>query len=55
MEGKYSFEQFNEDLDNGYKIIFDYVRNRYMLYKVSDNCYMQEVNRIYFYKCQKSY
>lgn len=43
MEGKYTFEQFLQDLDNGNKIIFDYVRNRYMIYKVSDNCYMQEL------------
>ena len=43
MEGKYTFKQFTEDLDNGYKILFDYVRNRYMLYKVNDNCYMQEL------------
>ena len=43
MEGKYTFKQFNEDLDNGYKVLFDYVRNRYMIYKVNDNCYMQEL------------
>lgn len=43
MEGKYTFIQFSEDLDNGYKILFDYVRNRYMIYKVNENCYMQEL------------
>lgn len=43
MEGKYSFEQFSDDLDNGYKILFDYVKNRYVLYKVNENCYMQEL------------
>ena len=43
MEGKYTFNQFSEDLDNGYKILFDYVRNRYMIYKVNENCYMQEL------------
>ena len=43
MEGKYTFEQFSNDLDNGYKILFDYVRNRYVIYKVQDNCYMQEL------------
>lgn len=43
MEGKYTFEHFTEDLDNGHKIIFDYVRNRYVVYKVSENCYMQEL------------
>lgn len=43
MEGKYTLMQFSNDLNNGYKILFDYVRNRYVLYKVNDNCYMQEL------------
>lgn len=40
---KYNFERFSKDLDNGYKILFDYVRDRYVLYKVDENCYMQEL------------
>lgn len=43
IEGKFTFEKFSEDLDDGYKLLFDYVRNRYVLYKVRDNCYMQEL------------
>ena len=43
MEGKYTLEQFSKDLDDGYKVLFDYVRNRYKIYKVSENCYMQEL------------
>lgn len=43
MEGKYSYKQFMEDLDNGYKILFNYVRNRYVVYKLRENCYMQEL------------
>ena len=43
MEGKYSFKQMEKELDNGYQIYFDYVRNRYVLYKVNENCYMQEL------------
>ena len=43
MEGKLEFEKFIEDLDNGYKILFDYVRDRYVVYKVNDNCYLQEL------------
>ena len=43
MEGKYSFNRFSKDLDDGYKILFNYVRNRYVVYKVKDNCYMQEL------------
>ena len=43
MEGKYAFEKFTDDLDCGYKVLFDYVRNRYVVYKVNENCYMQEL------------
>ena len=39
----YTFERFFEDLDNGFKIIFTYVKNRYVIYKVNDNCYMREL------------
>ena len=41
MEGKYSFERMEKELDNGYQIYFDYVRNRYQLFKTADNCYSQ--------------
>lgn len=43
MIENYNFKKFSEDLDNGYKILFDYVRNRYVIYKVDENCYMQEL------------
>ncbi len=43
MIENYTLERLNKDLDNGYKILFDYVRNRYALYKVDENCYMQEL------------
>lgn len=43
MEGKYSFERMEEELDNGYQIYFTYVRNRYQLFKTSDNCYTQQL------------
>lgn len=43
MDGKYTFQSFSKDLDDGYKILFNYVRNRYVIYKVRDNCYMQEL------------
>lgn len=41
MEGKYSFKQMEKELDNGYQIYFNYVRNRYQLFKTSENCYSQ--------------
>ena len=43
MDGKYTFKRFSEDLDDGYKILFNYVRNRYVVYKLRENCYMQEL------------
>ena len=43
MDGKYTFNRFSKDLDDGYKILFNYVRNRYVVYKVKENCYMQEL------------
>jgi len=43
MEGKYNFNQFKQNLDDGYQIYFTYVRNRYLLFKTSDNCYTQKL------------
>lgn len=40
---EYKFFEFSRDLDNGYKILFDYVRNRYAIYKVNENVYMMEL------------
>ena len=31
MDGKYTFERFEEELENGYQIYYTYVRNRYIL------------------------
>lgn len=43
MEKKYTFEEFEKDLDNGYQIFFTYVRNRYVVFKTSENCYTQKL------------
>lgn len=43
MDGKYTFDRMNDELDNGYIIFFTYVRNRYQLFKTSDNCYTQQL------------
>ena len=43
MDGRYSFEEFNQNLDDGYQIYFTYVRNRYLLFKTSENCYTQKL------------
>ena len=41
MDGRYSFEQMDKELDSGYILFFDYVRNRYQVFKTAENCYTQ--------------
>ena len=43
MDEKYTFKQFDKNLDDGYQIYFTYVRNRYLLFKTSENCYTQKL------------
>lgn len=43
MDGKYTFQEFNKNLDDGYQIFFTYVRNRYLLFKTAENCYTQKL------------
>ena len=43
MDGKYTFNEFKQNLDDGYQIYFTYVRNRYLLFKTSENCYTQKL------------
>ena len=39
----YTFEQFWEDLNNGFQIYYTYMDKRYLLYKTAQNCYTQEL------------
>ena len=39
----YTFEKFDKDLDNGYKIYLTFVNNRYLIYKTAENCYTQKL------------
>lgn len=43
MDGTYTFEKFEEELEQGYQLYYTYVRNRYVLFKTSDNCYTQKL------------
>ena len=43
MDGKYTYEQFKQNLDDGYQIYYSYVRNRYLLFKTAENCYTQKL------------
>ncbi len=38
-----TFEQFEKELENGFQVYFTYVRNRYLVFKTSDNCYTQKL------------
>lgn len=40
---KYTFEQFEKELDEGYQMYYTYVRNRYLLFKTNENCYTQKL------------
>ncbi|MDO5151353.1 MAG: hypothetical protein Q4D76_18495 [Oscillospiraceae bacterium] len=39
----YTLEKMKIDLSNGFGLYFNYNNNRYLIYKVSDNCYSQEL------------
>ena len=43
MEGKYTFDRIERELEEGYTIFFTYVRNRYQLFKTTDDCYTQQL------------
>lgn len=43
MDVQIMFEQFDRNLDDGYQIYFTYVRNRYLIFKTSENCYTQKL------------
>ena len=43
MEGKYTLKEMDRNLDDGYQLFFDYVRNRYLVFKTAENCYTQKL------------
>lgn len=43
MDKNYNIEKFEKELDEGFIMYYTYVRNRYMLFKTSDNCYTQKL------------
>jgi len=47
MNKDYTIEKFERELDNGFIMYYTYVRNRYMLFKTSDNCYTQKLLSIH--------
>lgn len=43
MDSGYSFNKFWKDLDNGLEIYYTYMNKRYLIYKLTKNCYKQEL------------
>ena len=39
----YTFDEFEEILNNGYQVYFTYLKNRYLLFKSAENCYTQKL------------
>lgn len=39
----YTFENFWKDLNDGFQIYYDYLGDRYLIYKMSKNCYKNEI------------
>ena len=39
----YTFEEFEKILDDGYQVYFTYLKNRYLLFKTTENCYTQKL------------
>lgn len=42
IEG-YNFNKFWKDLDNGLEIYYNYMGRRYLIYKLTKNCYKEEL------------
>ncbi len=39
----YTFDEFEKILDDGYQVYFTYLKNRFLLFKTTDNCYTQKL------------
>ena len=39
----YTFNHFWKNLDDGLEIYYTYMGNRYLIYKLTKNCYQQEL------------
>lgn len=43
MDKNYTFEKLWYDLDQGYQIYYKYLDEKYLLSKLTKNCYSQEI------------
>lgn len=42
-EQRHEFNKFWKDLDDGFQIYYTYKDNRYLIYKITKNCYKREL------------
>lgn len=47
MEEKFTLEEFEQRLEEGFQMYYTYVRNRYLLFKTAENCYTQKLITIH--------
>ena len=40
---EYDFKKFKQELNHGFQVYCTYVKNRYLIYKSTDNCYVQKL------------
>ena len=43
MGEKFTLEEFEQRLEEGFQMYYTYVRNRYLLFKTTNNCYTQKL------------
>lgn len=47
MGEKFTLEEFEQRLEEGFQMYYTYVRNRYLLFKTAENCYTQKLITIH--------
>ena len=43
MGEKFTLDEFEQRLEEGFQMYHTYVRNRYLLFKTTENCYTQKL------------
>ena len=43
MKNDKTFDEFEEILDKGYQVYFNYLGNRYLVFKTNENCYTKKL------------
>lgn len=43
MDNNKTFDEFEKILDEGYQVYFNYLKNRYLVFKTNENCYTKKL------------